>query len=140
MTSDTRLGVRREQGQCVLLVSWGCHRKMPHMGGLNTEADFLTVPSGGQEVPDLGHGSLVFLVGALLLAYSRYLLAVSSYGRDGREQKEGEGDSSQMSFLVRTLMPSDSSCTVITSFNRNYFLKGPISKHASRWGSQGANI
>lgn len=68
---------------------------------------FLTLPSGGQEVPDLGHGSLVFLVGALLLAYSRYLLAVSSYGRDGREQKEGEGDGSQMSFLVRTLMPSD---------------------------------
>ena len=47
------------------------------------------------------------------------------WGRRGREKER-----SLVSLIIRTLIPSCQKPTLMTSFNLNYLLKGPISKYS----------
>lgn len=55
-------------------------------------------------------------------------------GERGRERgRGGEGEEKKVSIvflLLRTLVPYNQGYTLTTSFNINYFLRGPISKYS----------
>ena len=60
----------------------------------------------------------------------------SSHGRERESKRESkkEKESSLVSFLIRTLILRDQSPTLMTSFNFNYFIRGPVYKYSHTGG------
>lgn len=123
-------------GSCCLGSS--CHIKIPHTTWLQTtEINFLMVLEAGSLRSRCQHGRFLvrassWLIGGHHLAVCSYDLFSMCMGREeGREREESY---SLMSLLIRTLILLDQGPTLMTSFNFNYFLIGPVSKY-SRTGS-----
>ena len=70
-------------------------------------------------------GFFSWFTGSLYAGVWGVCVCKEKWGRRGREKER-----SLVSLIIRTLIPSCQKPTLMTSFNLNYLLKGPISKYS----------
>ena len=105
----------------------GCRSKYHKLSGSNNRNLFLTV--WRLEVQEQGAGKDRFHSEASFLGLQAAAILLCAH-MTSSVYTQGERTSSLLSLLMRTLILSDQGPTLMTSFNLDYLLMGPISKHS----------